>query len=96
MHIGVLRIQLHLPNSHSLKGKRQIIKSLTIQIRNRFNVSVAEIDDRDSWQSATIGITTAGTDKAHTNEVLSRVINFISNGYFDAVMLSYEIELLNC
>ena len=54
MTVGLCRVQLHLPENHSLKGKRQVIKSLIARIQNRFNVSVAEIDEHDRWQMAAL------------------------------------------
>jgi Uncharacterized protein conserved in bacteria len=47
MHVSVCQIELRLPENHSLKGKRQVIKSITTRIQNRFNVSVAEVDNQN-------------------------------------------------
>ena len=63
-------------------------------IENKFNISVAEVDDHDLWQLATIGISCVSNDKRHTNEVLSRVINFITEGRFEVEVLDYEIEII--
>jgi len=84
-----------LPENLSLKGKRRIIKSIITQVRNKFNVSVAEVDDNDLWQLATIGISFVSNDKRYTNEVLSKVISFIANGRFDIEMLDNEMEILS-
>ena len=70
------------------------MKSITARIENKFNVSVAEIDDHDLWQLATIGISCVSNDKRQTNEVLSRVINFITEGRFEVEVLDYEIEII--
>lgn len=78
----------------SLKGKRRVLKSITSQLRNRFNVAVAEVDDNELWQLATLGICCLSNDKRYTNEVLSKVAAFIANGRFDVEMLGYEIEIL--
>ena len=79
----------------SLKGKRRVLKSITSQLRNRFNVAVAEVDDNELWQLATLGVCCLSNDKRHTNEVLSKVAAFIANGRFDVEMLGYEIEILS-
>ena len=71
-----------------------MLKSITARIENKFNVSVAEIDDHDLWQLATIGISCVSNDKRQTNEVLSRVINFITEGRFEVEVLDYEIEII--
>ena len=78
----------------SLKGKRQVLKPITTRVRNKFNVSVAEVDDQNLWQLATLGICCVSNDKRHTNEVLSKVVDFISGSRFDIEILDYEIEIL--
>ena len=94
MNVGVATIRLRLPENSSLKGKRSVLKSVIVQVRNKFNVAAAEVEDQDAWQIATIGISCVSNDSQHTNEVLSKVVNFIGNGRFDLEMLDYEIELL--
>ena len=95
MNIGVCRVTLRLPENLSLKGKRQVLKSITSRVGNQFNVSVAEVDDHDSWQLATLGVCHISTDGRHTNQVLSKVVNFIANSRLEAELLDYEIEILS-
>ena len=95
MNIGALIVRLRLPENHSLKGKRKILKSITSQVSNRFNVSIAEIDDQNLWQVATLGVTCVSNDGRHANEILSRVMNFIERVRGDAEVLDYEIEILH-
>ena len=78
----------------SLKGKRQVVKSITSRVRNKFNVAVAEVDDNDVWQLATIGICCISNSNRHTNEVLSRVVDFIIGSRFDVEILDYGIEII--
>ncbi len=94
MNVGVCRVRLRLPENLSLKGKRQVLKSITTRVGNKFNVAVAEVDDQDLWQLATLGIACVGNEKQHTNEVLSKVVDFITNGRFEVEILDYEIEIL--
>jgi uncharacterized protein YlxP (DUF503 family) len=94
MNVGVCRIRLHLPGTLSLKGKRQVLKSITTRIKNKFNVSVAEIDDQELWQLAVVGICYISNNKRHTNEVLSKVVDFIVGGRFEVEVVDYEIEIL--
>ena len=94
MTIGACKIRLHLPENLSLKGKRQVLKSITTRVRNKFNVSVAEIDDQNLWQLTTLGICCVSNNKRYINEVLSKVVDFITNGRFEVEMLDYEIEML--
>jgi uncharacterized protein YlxP (DUF503 family) len=92
MHVGVCRIELRLPENHSLKGKRQVIKSITTRIQNRFNVSVAEVDNQNLWQLATLGIACVSNHRRHANETLSNVLKFVVQNYPDVELLSSEIE----
>ena len=94
MNVGVCRISLRLPENLSLKGKRQVVKSIIARVRNKFNVSIAEVDDHDLWQLATLGVCCVSNNKRYTNEVLSKVVDFIANSRFEIEMLDYEIEIL--
>ena len=94
MNVGVCKINLRLPENLSLKGKRQVLKSIVARVRNKFNVSVAEVDNNDRWQMATVGVCLVSNDSRYTNEVLSKVADFIINSHFDVEILNYEIEIL--
>ena len=94
MNVGVCRIDLRLPENESLKGKRQVLKSITARVRNKFDVAVAEVDNHDRWQLATIGICCISNNSRHTNEVLSKVVDFVINSRFEVEILDYEIEIL--
>jgi len=95
MNVGVCKVSLRLPENMSLKGKRQVLKSITSRVRNKFNVAVAEIDDNDVWQLASIGICCISNNGRHTNQVLSRVVNFIIDSRFEIELLDYEIEIIS-
>lgn len=94
MNVGVCRIRLRLPENLSLKGKRRVLKSITTRVRSKFNVSIAETDDQNLWQLATLGICCVSNNKRYSNEVLSKVVDFIVDSRFDIEILDYEIELL--
>jgi len=93
MHVGVLKVSLRLPENHSLKGKRQVVKSIAARVRSRFNVSVAEVDDQELWQLACLGVSCVGSDGATVNQVLSRVARFIEQYPGDAEVLDCELEM---
>ena len=95
MNIGACKVRLRLPENASLKGKRQILKSITERVKNRFNVSIAEVDDHDLWQLVTLGITCVSTSHQHANEMLSKVVDFIDKSRFDAELLDYEVEIIH-
>ena len=92
--IGVCRVKLRLPENHSLKGKRSIVRTIKARIRNKFNVSAAEIDDQDSWQIASLGIACVSNDDRHADEVMASVIAFIRNERLDAEILDVETEVV--
>ena len=92
MNIGVCKIKLRIPENVSLKGKRQVLKPIIARVRNKFNVVIAEVDDHELWQVATLGICCISDNKRHANEILSKVIDFVINSGFEAEILDYEIE----
>ena len=71
--IGVLTLELRLEQSHSLKEKRHVVESLKARLRNKFNVSVAEIDHQDLWQRSAIAAVTVSSDHVHAEKVLRSV-----------------------
>ncbi|XUW99371.1 MAG: DUF503 domain-containing protein [Dehalogenimonas sp.] len=93
MNIGVLQFSLRLPESHSLKEKRMVVKSLVAQLHNRFNVSAAEVEDQDLWQSAVIGVACVSNDKQHTNEVLNKALAFATT--YDLELVESNIEIID-
>ena len=95
MHLGVCRIMLHLPDSASLKDKRQVSRSLTARIRNIFNVAVAEVEDQELWQRLTLAICCVGTDPSHANEMVSKVVAFVEESRRDLELLDYETEIIS-
>jgi len=95
MNVGVCTVSLRLTENLSLKGKRQVLKSITSRVRSKYSVFVAEVDNHDVWQLATIGICCVRNNKRHTNQVLSRVFDFIVNSRFEVEILDYEIEIIN-
>jgi len=94
VNVGICKIKLRLPDNLSLKGKRQVVKSVTARLKNKFNVSVAEVEDNDLWQLATLGICFVSNDQRFTNEVLSKAVEMVVNSQGDFEFLNYEIEIL--
>ncbi|NQU73201.1 MAG: DUF503 domain-containing protein [Candidatus Omnitrophica bacterium] len=92
MTVGVLRIELSIPGTHSLKEKRMVLKSLKTRLRNNFNISVAEVAMQDKWQKAIVGIAAVNEDKRYLNGQLDKVIDFIE-GFRDTQIIDYEMEL---
>lgn len=77
MVIGLLRVEIHYPESGSLKSKRSILKSLTDRLRKRFNVSVAEVEYQDLWQRSVLAVVTVNTDRRHADAALSKILELM-------------------
>ena len=94
MHIGVCCITLRLPENDTLKGKRQVMRSITSRVRSRFNVAIAEIEDNSLWQLLTLGVSCVSNNSRHANEILSRVVQYIEAIKGNAEFVDYEVEIL--
>ena len=77
MFVGVLRLTLHLPAPGSLKSKRHLLRSAIDRVKAKFNVSIAECEDHDLWQRATLGVSQVGADQGHVDACLREVVRFI-------------------
>ena len=71
--IAVLTLELHIEYSHSLKDKRHVVKGLKDRLRERFNVSVAEIDGLESWQHSVVAVVTVSSDRKYAEQLLQAV-----------------------
>jgi uncharacterized protein YlxP (DUF503 family) len=82
-----------LPENRSLKGKRAVVRPLKARVRNKFNVSIAECDDLDSWQRISLGIAQIGNDRTHVDRCLREVSGFVTElGLAEAGEESYHFE----
>ena len=68
--IALLTLDIHIPNAHSLKDKRMILRSLKDRLRSKFNVSVSEVDHQDLWQRSQVSVVTVGSDEQFLQKVL--------------------------
>lgn len=78
MLVGLLTVHVRLQGNNSLKGKRRVVKSLVERVRNRFNVSAAEIAAQDRHQLAVVGIAAISNNGSHLDEQLDKIVNFIT------------------
>ena len=92
MFIGVCTIEMHIPESGSLKTKRHSLKSLKDRIRSRFNVSVAEVDHNDLWQKASLAVAAVSNDKSYLNQTLDHVLDMVRS-VPEVSLLDYHIEI---
>lgn len=95
MVVGVLKLTLFLPENHSLKGKRGVLKKIKARVGNTFNVSIAECDGHDLWQRCVLGVCQVGTDVPHVDGTLRQVVRFIEAMQV-AELGEEEIEVFHC
>lgn len=93
MIVGVCTVELFLPDGHSLKAKRQVLLSLKDRLREKFNLSVAEVGEQDLWQKAILGLACVANESAYVNQVLEQALNLIRSVPAIEVVRS-QIELL--
>lgn len=94
MFVGVARLSLHVAESGSLKGKRQVLRKVIERVKARFNVSIAEVEDQDLWQRATLALAVIGGERRHVDEQVEKVIHFVEEMYV-APLISREVEILS-
>ena len=94
MVIGILKLTLRIHDTQSLKEKRKVVKSVIARIRNKFNVSIAEVGSNDKWQIAELGICTVGNDRRFINSTIDNILSYLDSIYIDEIIHS-DIEILN-
>jgi hypothetical protein len=95
MSVGVCRLKIHIPGSRSLKDKRSVVKSLIARLRKQFNLSVAEVDDHELWQIATIGLACVSNHNDRVDEVLSAAISLIGRDFPTIEIVEKEIDIFS-
>jgi uncharacterized protein YlxP (DUF503 family) len=95
MNVGVCKLTLRLPENQDLKGKRRVVKSLCDRIRFKFNVTIAEVDNNDKWQVATLGIACVSNSNRQVAQALDQVISYIEESRVDVEMVECEVEALS-
>jgi uncharacterized protein YlxP (DUF503 family) len=93
MIVGLCTVELYLPESQSLKDKRQVLLSLKDRLRDKFNVSVAEVGNQDLWQRAILGMACVANEQQHVNQVLDQGLNVIRS-MPTVDLVKFQIEFL--
>lgn len=95
MFIGVGRYELFIPASGSLKDKRQILRSVTMHVRNKFNVAIAEVDYQNLWQRAAFGVSCVSETGGQCRKILQEVEKVIGRAAIDgAEIVERSIEVV--
>lgn len=93
MIVGILDILLEIPSAFSLKEKRRVLNSLKTKLKNKFNISIAEVGQKDIWNRAELGVAVISDDSSFCNEQLGKVVEFIDN-FAEVVLLEINQEIL--
>ncbi len=93
MLIGILEMELYIFESYSLKDKRRVLKSIIEKTRGKFNISISEIEDCDTWNKSIIGISTVSNSSTHINKILTKVFSFIADD-IRVEILNHNIEII--
>ncbi|MBS3950169.1 MAG: DUF503 domain-containing protein [Peptococcaceae bacterium] len=91
--MGTLIVELHIPQAHSLKEKRSVVKSVIARTREKFNVSVAEVDYHDMWQRAEIAVAVVSGSHTEVDRMLETILIFIQSS-FSGDLISVNKEVL--
>ncbi len=94
MVLGVLKLELRISGSRSLKAKRSVVKKVIERTRSRFNVAVAEVDKQDVYSRAVIGCAVVGSDQRYVNGAVDKILDFIE-GFAVAEILSETVEIIS-
>ena len=95
MVVGVLKLNLILPENHSLKGKRGVLRRIQARVSHQFNISVTECGDQDLWQSAVLGFGVVGSSHQIVDAILHKVVDFV-DGLHLVQLGDAEIEVFHC
>ena len=95
MIVGVLKISLLLPENHSLKGKRGVLRRIQARVANQFNVSATECGDQDLWQSAVLGFSFVGTNQRIIEKTLHKIVDFVDDMGL-AQVGDAEVDFFHC
>ena len=90
-YVGILTVELHFPENGSLKGKRRYVKSASAQLRERFGVSVAEVDHHELWQRARLSIVCVTREHRELGELLDAAVRFLGSQEFELVRAEREV-----
>jgi uncharacterized protein YlxP (DUF503 family) len=94
MIVGASIVEIYIHGCRSLKAKRGIVRSISQRVRNRFNLSVAEVGGQDTWQRAVLGLSAAGSDRVGVRKSLERACAFIEELHL-AEVRNVDVEVVD-
>ena len=94
MFTAIGQVTLHLPESQTLKDKRQVVRSLLARLRNQFEVAAAEVVRQDSWQVAVLGVAYVSGEASHAEEVIQHAVRYIEESRPDLAVTDVQVDML--
>ena len=94
MFTAIAQVTLHLPESQTLKDKRQVVRSLLARLRNQFEVAAAEVGRQDSWQVAVLGVAYVSGEARHAEEVVQHALRYIEESRPDLAITDVQVDVL--
>jgi uncharacterized protein YlxP (DUF503 family) len=94
MTVGIARLTLFLPEAHSLKEKRMVLRRVKDRAQQKFNLAIAEVGDNDVWQRAQLGIAVLGSGRRFVESALDEVVRFV-RGEAEVTNVEREIQTMN-
>ncbi len=95
MNVATARITIHLPYSHSLKDKRQTVRSLVARLHQAANVAAAEVGTLDQWQLITIGVATISNDGRHADALIANALNVVDRYLTEGIVTDVQTEIVS-
>ncbi len=93
--VGILSVELHFPESASLKGKRRFVKSAKAQLQNRFGASVAEVDHHELWQRARLTLACVARGARDVEELLDGAERYLNGQEYELLRSEREVVTLD-
>lgn len=93
MNVAVCALKFRLPENHSLKGKRQIVQSITGRLQQRFHVSASEVEGQGLWQVCTVGMAYVSNRGEHARQIVDGAVAFVVENYPDIEVLEVQVEV---
>lgn len=90
-YVGILTVELHFPESGSLKGKRKHVKSASAHLRERFGATVAEVDHHDLWQRSTLAVACAAREHGDLQAHLDALVRYLDSQEFELMRADREV-----
>lgn len=94
-YVGIISVELHFPENHSLKGKRKELLSLKAQLSRRFGASVAEVDHHDVWQRARLTLACVARGHRELQELLDGAERYLAGQEYELLVLEREVVTLD-